>query len=109
MASQQRYTCKYCGRNDLKSSHGYTKHLQTSSCNQAWLEDFQEVQEGEQPSGLGEHDLLNLPPPPQKPEADFRDVHDLEQDDFDQVAAGIGGALDDEEGMEALESESEDD
>ena len=116
MATELDLRCRYCGRTDFRSPQGYSRHLQESPCNAAWLEDMRGAPAHGQPPSLRRADLIdsqamppNLPSPPQKPTADFRAFHDLAPVDFDHVTFELGGALDEEEGMEVEESEEEDD
>ncbi len=115
MATGASYRCKFCGRSNFKSSHGYSQHLQTSQCNGPWLREVDGDVDNDLPHELGaEADtadhvaLCEQPDAPQKAEANFHDFHQLDPRDMDAVAIEIGGLLDAEEGPEDTESEEDD-
>ena len=116
MATESNLRCQYCGRSDFLSSRGYSKHLQESPCNVAWLAEMEGAQASGVPCGLGPSLPANslsspiaLPPPPRKAAAQFRAIQEVDPEELEDVAFEIGGDLDEEEGVEDVESEEEDD
>jgi hypothetical protein len=115
MATGTIFRCKFCGRSNFKSSHGYSQHLQTSQCNGPWLREVQRNGDNDLPHALrAEVDTADhvafgeQPHTPQKAEAIFQEYHQLDPRDMDAVAIEIGGLLDAEEGPDDTESEEDD-
>ena len=92
--------CQYCGRCNFSSQHGLTKHLERGQCHEEHM--IEMAAQNSRPSTRGtggsprnrERPITHVAPAaPQKEEANFLGIHDLEEDELAPVAMDIDDHL----------------